>query len=82
MCDYTKVSYHCGHIRYLVKAWCVRYQQTQQRCPPNVVATYVIPLTHHHACPMAQALANLKLCSETRPNEKCGMSLGHLFSGS
>ena len=41
MCDYTKVSYQCGHVRYLVKAWCVRYQQTQQRCPPNVVATYV-----------------------------------------
>lgn len=39
MCDYTKVSYQCGHVRYLVKAWCVRYQQTQQRCPPNVVAT-------------------------------------------
>lgn len=21
MCDYTKVTYQCGHIRYLVKAW-------------------------------------------------------------
>jgi len=60
MCDYTKVTYQCGHVRYLVKAWyehlhgqsclsgywlillyvtrCVRYQQTHERCPPNVVA--------------------------------------------
>ena len=21
MCDYTKVTYQCGHVRYLVKAW-------------------------------------------------------------
>jgi len=38
MCDYTQVEYKCGHVRYIVKAWCERYQQTQQRCPPNVVA--------------------------------------------
>jgi hypothetical protein len=40
MCDYTEVEYKCGHVRYLVRAWCVVYQQTQQRCPPNVVAKY------------------------------------------
>ncbi|KAF2720190.1 hypothetical protein K431DRAFT_227085 [Polychaeton citri CBS 116435] len=38
MCDYTKVEYSCGHVRYLVRAWCVRYQETHRRCPPNVVA--------------------------------------------
>ncbi|EAS36227.3 uncharacterized protein CIMG_01581 [Coccidioides immitis RS] len=37
MCDYTEVEYMCGHVRYLVKAWCVEYQRTQQRCSPNVV---------------------------------------------
>ena len=37
MCDYTEVTYQCGHIRYLVLAWCIRYQQTHERCPPNVV---------------------------------------------
>ena len=43
MCDYTEVEYKCGHVRYLVRAWCVIYQQTQQRCPPNVVAQYDFP---------------------------------------
>lgn len=42
MCDYTKRTYQCGHVRFVVKAWCVRYQQTHERCPPNVVATFVI----------------------------------------
>lgn len=39
MCDYTQVNYQCAHVRYTVKAWCVRYQKTHARCPPNVVAT-------------------------------------------
>lgn len=43
MCDYTQVNYQCGHVRYIVKAWCVRYQQTHERCAPNVVATWVTP---------------------------------------
>jgi hypothetical protein len=37
MCDYTQVEYSCGHLRYTVKAWCVKYQQTQKRCGPNIV---------------------------------------------
>ncbi|KAH0257595.1 hypothetical protein KCU91_g16282, partial [Aureobasidium melanogenum] len=38
MCDYTKVEYCCGHLRYTVRAWCVRYQESHKLCPPNVVA--------------------------------------------
>ncbi|KAF2228806.1 hypothetical protein EV356DRAFT_457005 [Viridothelium virens] len=38
MCDYTQVEYQCGHIRYVVKAWCIKYQMTHKRCPANVVA--------------------------------------------
>ncbi|KAG9666518.1 hypothetical protein KCV03_g10405, partial [Aureobasidium melanogenum] len=38
MCDYTKVQYRCDHLRYTVRAWCVRYQESHKRCPPNVVA--------------------------------------------
>lgn len=38
MCDYTQVEYKCGHLRYTVKAWCTKYQQTHKRCPANVVA--------------------------------------------
>jgi len=38
MCDYTKVEYCCGHLRYTVRAWCVTYQESHKRCPPNVVA--------------------------------------------
>ena len=38
MCDYTRVEYKCGHVRYTVRAWCVRYEQTHVRCPPSVVA--------------------------------------------
>ncbi len=22
MCDYTKITYSCAHVRYVVKAWC------------------------------------------------------------
>lgn len=38
MCDYTQVEYSCGHLRYTVRAWCVKYQETHKRCPANVVA--------------------------------------------
>ncbi|KAF2245160.1 hypothetical protein BU26DRAFT_433968 [Trematosphaeria pertusa] len=38
MCDYTQVHYKCTHLRYTVRAWCTKYQQTQKRCQPNVVA--------------------------------------------
>ncbi|KAF2400953.1 hypothetical protein EJ06DRAFT_476391 [Trichodelitschia bisporula] len=38
MCDYTQVEYACGHLRYTVKAWCTRYQETHRRCPANVIA--------------------------------------------
>ncbi|KAF1977353.1 hypothetical protein BU23DRAFT_452374 [Bimuria novae-zelandiae CBS 107.79] len=38
MCDYTQVHYKCSHLRYTVRAWCTKYQETQKRCQPNVVA--------------------------------------------
>ncbi|EMC98501.1 hypothetical protein BAUCODRAFT_67388 [Baudoinia panamericana UAMH 10762] len=38
MCDYTQVEYKCGHLRFTVRAWCVRYQETHVRCAPNIVA--------------------------------------------
>ncbi|PVI04169.1 hypothetical protein DM02DRAFT_519378 [Periconia macrospinosa] len=38
MCDYTKVQFKCSHLRYIVRAWCTKYQQTHTRCPVNVVA--------------------------------------------
>ncbi|OCL00409.1 uncharacterized protein K441DRAFT_535501 [Cenococcum geophilum 1.58] len=38
MCDYTQVHYKCTHLRYTVRAWCTKYQETQKRCPANVVA--------------------------------------------
>ncbi|KAF1834366.1 hypothetical protein BDW02DRAFT_498509 [Decorospora gaudefroyi] len=38
MCDYTQVQYKCNHFRYVVKAWCTKYQQTHIRCPPNLTA--------------------------------------------
>ena len=42
MCDYTQVEYACGHLRYTVRAWCVKYQETHKRCPANVVAMFVL----------------------------------------
>lgn len=41
MCDYIQVQYKCGHLRFIVKAWCVKYQETHIRCPVNVVALWV-----------------------------------------
>ncbi|OAL52336.1 hypothetical protein IQ07DRAFT_585545 [Pyrenochaeta sp. DS3sAY3a] len=38
MCDYTQVQYKCNHLRYVVRAWCTKYQETHKRCPANVVA--------------------------------------------
>jgi len=43
MCDYTQVEYSCGHLRYIVKAWCTSYPETQKRCPLNVVEMCVLP---------------------------------------
>ncbi|CAI6318316.1 unnamed protein product [Periconia digitata] len=45
MCDYTQVHYKCSHLRYTVRAWCTKYQQTQKRCPANVVAVYEVSPT-------------------------------------
>jgi hypothetical protein len=44
MCDYTQVQYKCSHLRYVVRAWCTKYQETHKRCPANVVAVYVTVL--------------------------------------
>ncbi|KAK7518669.1 uncharacterized protein IWZ02DRAFT_376382 [Phyllosticta citriasiana] len=38
MCDYTQVNYKCSHLRFTVRAWCTKYQETHRRCPANVVA--------------------------------------------
>jgi hypothetical protein len=38
MCDYTQVEYECGHLRFIVRAWCENYETTHRRCPPTVVA--------------------------------------------
>ncbi|KAF2271571.1 uncharacterized protein EI97DRAFT_262644 [Westerdykella ornata] len=38
MCDYTQVQYKCSHLRYIVRAWCTKYQETHKRCPVNVIA--------------------------------------------
>ncbi|KAF2628694.1 hypothetical protein BU25DRAFT_338994 [Macroventuria anomochaeta] len=38
MCDYTQVQYKCNHVRYVVRAWCTKYQETHKRCPANVIA--------------------------------------------
>ncbi|KAH8701176.1 hypothetical protein GQ44DRAFT_632458 [Phaeosphaeriaceae sp. PMI808] len=38
MCDYTQAQYKCTHLRYTVRSWCTKYQETQKKCPANVVA--------------------------------------------
>ncbi|KAF2709202.1 hypothetical protein K504DRAFT_406116 [Pleomassaria siparia CBS 279.74] len=55
MCDYTQVHYKCAHLRYIVRAWCTKYQETHKRCPANVVAIeYRLDencgSSHHHIC--------------------------------
>lgn len=42
MCDYTELEFKCKHLRYIVAAWCIKYRKTDQRCPPNIIETYVI----------------------------------------
>ncbi|OAL42575.1 hypothetical protein IQ07DRAFT_581525 [Pyrenochaeta sp. DS3sAY3a] len=37
MCDYTAIQFKCVHKRYIVRAWCTKYQETHKRCPANVV---------------------------------------------
>ncbi|KAH8690395.1 hypothetical protein GQ44DRAFT_636909 [Phaeosphaeriaceae sp. PMI808] len=44
MCDYTQIQYKCSHLRYVVKAWCTKYQETHKRCPANVVAMQELPI--------------------------------------
>ncbi|WPH00361.1 Hypothetical protein R9X50_00318800 [Acrodontium crateriforme] len=38
MCEYSQVEYACGHLRFIVRCWCTKYQETQKRCRPNIVA--------------------------------------------
>jgi hypothetical protein len=42
MYDYIQVEYKYGYLRYTVKVWCVKYQDTYKRCPPNIIAMLVI----------------------------------------
>jgi hypothetical protein len=44
MCDYTQVQYTCSHLRYVVRAWCTRHQETHKRRPANVTAVHVAML--------------------------------------
>jgi hypothetical protein len=80
MCDYTQVEYACGHQRYTVKAWCVKYQETHKRCPANVIAMSVATFV------LFQASNVDKKHREYRLDEKCGtgqsvdQGLGHPFS--
>jgi len=37
MRDYTEVKHKCQHRKYIVKAWCTKYQDTHIRCAPNVI---------------------------------------------
>jgi hypothetical protein len=66
MCDYTQVEYKCGHLRYTVKSWCTKYQETHKRCPANVVAMEAIPL-------YVYGFYVLTANREYRLDEKCGM---------
>ncbi|KAF2002134.1 hypothetical protein P154DRAFT_431479 [Amniculicola lignicola CBS 123094] len=43
MCDYTEIRYSCNGVRYQVKAWCTKYQETHRRCPTNVVTIKLKP---------------------------------------
>ncbi|KAF2806341.1 uncharacterized protein BDZ99DRAFT_93792 [Mytilinidion resinicola] len=49
MCDYTQVHYKCSHLRYTVRAWCTKYQETHKRCPANVVAMRVFEMQQRYA---------------------------------
>lgn len=66
MCDYTQVQYKCTHVRYVVKAWCTKYQQTHVRCPANVTAVY-----EEYPFLMIAQHADI-LAREYRLNENCG----------
>ena len=59
MCDYKQVEYGCGHLRYVVKAWCTNYPETQRRCPLNVVAMFVFYF--YVLCLLTEYLANIDL---------------------
>lgn len=66
MCDYTKVEYACGHLRYTVRAWCKRdlpdlTEETKLTC----LAGFKYQETHKR-CP-----ANV-VAIEYRLDEKCG----------
>ncbi|KAH8722765.1 hypothetical protein GQ44DRAFT_622112 [Phaeosphaeriaceae sp. PMI808] len=47
MCDHTLVQYKCTHVRFIVKTWCTKYQETHKRCRANVVAMYVRKEVHN-----------------------------------
>lgn len=67
MCDYTQVQYKCNHLRYVVRAWCTRYQETHKRCPANIVAMQVHS-SYPSLCP-----SNVR-DREYRLDENCGLS--------
>lgn len=37
MCDHEEVIYKCGHLRYLVMAWCNKYCQIHFQCGANPI---------------------------------------------
>ena len=53
MCDHTAVIYTCGCSRYIVKAWCTKYQEKHIPCSANAVEVSVsvifIDIEYHEA---------------------------------
>ncbi|KAH6613166.1 hypothetical protein C7974DRAFT_322261 [Boeremia exigua] len=46
MYDFTQIEYRCCHLRYIVRSWCVTYQESHTRCPLSV-AMYAINFNRH-----------------------------------
>lgn len=84
-CDYTHVNYQCRHVRYVVKAWCTRYQARRvDPMPCSYWSSADVPGSSHVRCPpniVAMYTSTLCLsclaarlichCRATKP-ENCG----------
>ncbi|KAH6970493.1 hypothetical protein BKA56DRAFT_646955 [Ilyonectria sp. MPI-CAGE-AT-0026] len=38
MCNYIYKELSCQHHYHLVESWCLKYIETERRCPPNIVS--------------------------------------------
>lgn len=84
-CDYTHVNYQCRHVRYVVKAWCTRYQARRvDPMPCSYWSSADVPGSSHVRCPpnivamytstlLLSCLAGRLICHRraTKP-ENCG----------